>query len=202
MRDRCRCGQGDIPSPLRIIGGTDAAYTGQKGIGVVALYTFPGLEPVEYAVAVRHLLFPYVPGLFAFRELPICLAACEKLTTGFDLLMVNGHGYAHPQRFGMACHAGALLGVPTIGIASRPLSGRSGQPGRARGSCSPLMDRGEVVGMAVRTREGSRPVYVSAGYDTDLSFAVEITLAAARDRTMPLPLHGADRLAREYRRMM
>jgi deoxyribonuclease V len=202
MRDRCGCGQGGQTAGIRIIGGADAAYAGENGIGVVTLFSYPELEPVDHAVAVRRVLFPYVPGLFAYRELPLCLAAFEKLTTRPDLLMFNGHGYAHPHRFGMACHAGALLGIPTIGVASRPLSGQSADPDRSRGSCAPLLDGEEVVGMAVRTREGSRPVYVSAGYRTGLSFAVEVTLTATRDRRMPIPLHAADFLARDYRRMM
>jgi deoxyribonuclease V len=202
MRDRCGCGQEGYPAGIRIIGGADAAYAGETGIGVVALFSYPELELIEHAFAVRRVMFPYVPGLFAFRELPICLAACEKLTTSPDLLVFNGHGYAHPQRFGMACHAGALLGIPTIGVASRPLSGHSADPGRSRGSCAPIKVGEETVGMAVRTREGSRPVYVSGGYRTGLSFAVEVTLAAARDRRMPVPVHAADFLARGYRRMM
>lgn len=200
MRDRCGCGQGGLTAGIRIVGGADAAYARENGIGVVALFSYPGLEPVDHAVAVRRVLFPYVPGLFAYRELPLCLAACEKLTTRPDLLMFNGHGYAHPHRFGMACHAGALLGIPTIGVASRALSGRSEDPDRSRGSCAPLLDGKEVVGMAVRTRKGSRPVYVSAGYRTGLSFAVEITLTVTRDQRMPVPLHAADLLARDYRR--
>ena len=200
MRDRCGCGQGGQTATIRIIGGADAAYAGENGIGVVTLFSYPELEPVDHAIAVRRVLFPYVPGLFAYRELPLCLAACEKLTIRPDLLMFNGHGYAHPHRFGMACHGGALLGIPTIGVASRPLSGRSEDPDRSRGSCVPLLDGEEVVGMAVRTREGSRPVYVSAGYRTELSFAVEVTLTATRDRRMPVPLHAADLLARDYQR--
>jgi deoxyribonuclease V len=202
MRDRCGCGQGGKPSGIRIIGGADAAYIGENGIGVVALFSYPEMEPLEHAVAARRVLFPYVPGLFAFRELPLCLAACEKLSASPDLLIFNGHGYAHPQRFGMACHAGALLGIPTIGVASRLLSGHSADPDRSRGSCAPIRVGEETVGMAVRTREGSRPVYVSAGYGTGLSFAVEVTLAAARGRRMPEPLHAADLLARSFRRMM
>ncbi len=200
MRQRCGCGQGGSPPGIRIIGGADAAYSGEYGIGVIALFTYPGLEPVEHAVSIRRVLFPYVPGLFAFRELPLCLAAWEKLGTPADLLIFNGHGYAHPERFGMACHAGALIGVPTFGVATRPLIGRNVDPARSRGSRAPLLDGEEIIGMAVRTREGSRPVYISAGYRTGLTYAVTVTLSAARDQTMPVPLHAADLLAREYRR--
>lgn len=201
MRQRCGCGQGGSPSKIRIIGGADAAYAGEYGIGVVALFTYPGMEPVEHAVSMRRVSFPYVPGLFAFRELPLCLAAWEKLSTTADLLIFNGQGYAHPERFGMACHAGALTGIPTLGVASRPLTGRNIDPGWSRGSRAPLLDGEEIVGMAVRTREGSRPVYISAGYRTGLTFAVTVTLSTVRNGTMPVPLHAADLLAREYRRI-
>ncbi|HON80919.1 MAG TPA: endonuclease V [Methanoregulaceae archaeon] len=201
MRDRCGCGRGETMPEIRFIGGMDAFYTpGEIGVGVVAVFTFPELEVVEHAVACRHVLFPYVPGLFAFRELPLCLAACEKLSTQPDLLLVNGHGYAHPERFGIACHAGALLAIPTIGVASRPLSGKSAYPDYHRGSSTPLVDGGEQVGMVVRTREGSRPVYVSAGYCTTLPFAVKITLATAREQRLPRPIHSADVLARKLGR--
>jgi deoxyribonuclease V len=200
MHDRCGCGQGGAPSGIRIIGGADAAYAGAIGIGAVALFTLPELEPVEYAVALRQVLFPYIPGLFAFREIPLCLAACEKLSLQPDLLIFNGHGYAHPKRFGMACHAGALLKIPTIGVTSRPCAGSSMNPDTSRGSCTPLEDGTEEIGMAVRTRKGSAPVYVSAGYLTDRDLAIEITLATARDTRMPIPLHAADLIARNCMR--
>jgi deoxyribonuclease V len=201
MRDRCGCGRGETMLEIRYIGGMDAFYTpGEIGIGVVAVFTFPELEVVEHSVAIRYARFPYIPGLFAFREVPLCLAACEKLSTWPDLLLVNGHGYAHPERFGIACHAGALLAVPTIGVASRPLSGHSGHLDSKQGSIAPLLDGEEQIGMAVRTRESSRPVYVSAGYRTTLPFAVKVTLGTARDHRMPHPIHSADILARKIGR--
>jgi deoxyribonuclease V len=184
---------------VRVIGGADAAYAGDTGIGVIALLSFPGLRPVGHAVSVRKIQFPYISGLFAFRELPLYLAAYEKLGTLPDLLLVNGHGYAHPRRFGLACHAGATLGVPTIGVAARAAVGKAASPGNWKGACSPLTDGKEVIGMAVRTRVPGRPVIVSAGFRTDLRYAVEMTLTSAAGERMPLPLQAADRLARAYR---
>lgn len=199
LKPRYPCGRMTREIRVRVIGGADAAYAGDTGIGVIALLSFPELRPVGHAVAVRKVQFPYISGLFAFRELPLYLAAYEKLGIRPDLLLVNGHGYAHPRRFGLACHAGAALGVPTIGVAARPAVGRSDPPGDWRGACSPLTEEGEVVGMAVRTRVPGRPVIVSAGFRTDLRYAVEMTLASSTGGRMPLPLQAADRLARAYR---
>jgi deoxyribonuclease V len=194
------CGRQGGKIRVRAIGGADAAYSGDTGIGVIAVLSFPGLRPIGYAVSVRKVLFPYLPGLFAFREAPLYLAAYEKLGVYPDLLLVNGHGYSHPGRFGLACHAGVLLDIPTIGIAARLLCGSSVPPGPEKGSCSPVNDDEETIGMSVRTREGKRPIFVSAGYMTDLRFAVEMALASTAAVRIPLPIRAADSLAREYRR--
>jgi len=171
-------------------------------MGVIALLTFPGLEPIGHAVTVRKVLFPYVPGLFGFREAPLYLAACEKLGVLPDLLFANGHGYAHPQRFGLACHAGALLGIPTIGIASRLLCGSSALPGPEQGALAPVIDNDEIIGMSVRTKAGANPLIVSAGYLTDLPCAVEMTLACLAGDRLPRPLHTAHLLSQRYRDLL
>jgi deoxyribonuclease V len=199
FKTRYPCGRMTGEIRVRVIGGADVAYAEDTGIGVIALLSFPELRPVGHAVVVRKVLFPYISGLFAFRELPLYLAAYEKLGIRPDLLLVNGHGYAHPRRFGLACHAGAALGVPTIGVAARPAVGRVDPPKNWRGASSPLTEGGEVVGMAVRTRVPGRPVIVSAGFRTDLPYAVEMTLASSTRGRMPLPLQAADRLCRTYR---
>jgi deoxyribonuclease V len=194
------CGRKGREIRVTAIGGADASYDGDTGIGVIAVLSFPGLRPIGHTVSVRKVLFPYVPGLFAFRELPLYLAAYEKLGVYPDLLLVNGHGYSHPKRFGLACQAGAQLDTPTIGIASRLLCGRAVPPGPKEGSFSPVTDGQETIGMSVRTREGKKPIFVSAGYQTDLRFAVEMTLASTAAERIPLPIRAADSLARAYRR--
>jgi deoxyribonuclease V len=199
LRARYSCGVRGREISVKIIGGADAAYSGDTGIGVIALLSFPSLEPIGHAVAVRKVLFPYVPGLFGFREVPLYLAACEKLSRLPDLLFLNGHGFAHPRRFGMACHAGALLGIPTIGVTSRLLCGRAELPGPGIGSHTPVTDDGESIGMSVRTKAGSKPVVVSAGYLTDLPYAVEMTLSCLKGNRLPRPLHAAHLLSKQYR---
>jgi deoxyribonuclease V len=198
LRARYSCGVRGREKKIRLVGGADAAYSQDTGIGVIALLSFPDFEPIGHAIAIRKVLFPYLPGLFAFREAPLLLAACEKLGVLPDLLFVNGHGFAHPRRFGLACHTGALLDIPTIGVASQLLCGSVSPAGPEQGSSSLVTDNDEAIGMLVRTKAGSKPVCVSAGYLTDLPYAVEMTLACLNGNRLPLPLHAVDRIAREY----
>ena len=200
MRRRT-CGRKILREPEKIttIAGADAAYRGCFGTGVVIVLSFPDLRPLCHAYANRVVTFPYIPGLFGFRELPLIMAAFEKLPVIPDILLLDGHGYAHPRRFGSACQAGASLDIPTIGCAKRLLTGQYLSPGRIRGSCSSVIDQDTVIGMAVRTKTGARPVFVSAGYRTDLDCAVRIVQAAGGNHRIPEPLRMADMLARDYR---
>src|SRR5512136_3190248 len=147
----------------------------------------------------REVPFPYVPGYFAFREGPAVMAAVSGLTRRPDLLLVDGHGRAHPRRAGIACHVGLLLGIPTVGVAKRILSGDAGEIGPARGSRYAIMDRGEITGMAVRTKAGSRPVFVSAGFATDLETSVAAVLSTTASSRVPAPVREAHRISREVR---
>ncbi|MCC7467565.1 MAG: endonuclease V [Burkholderiaceae bacterium] len=200
MKERYDCGgSSQNPHPICTIAGADAAYGEGYGIGVVVLYAYPSLTIIGHGYAKRAVQFPYIPGLFAFRELPLIIAAYEKIGLVPDLLMVEGHGYAHPQRYGYACQAGAILGIPTIGIAKRPMRGdMEKHPGNERAMHQEILMGGEVTGMALRTRKGSPPVYVSAGYQTTLHFACRMVLETTRMHHLPEPVWAADLLSRKY----
>lgn len=200
MKERYGCGKTTRdPVQIRTVAGADASYTGEYGIGVVVLLSYPSLELTAHVYAKRPVLFPYVPGLFAFRELPLIMAAFEKMKKVPDLLFIDGHGYAHPRRFGYACHAGAVLGIPTIGIAKRPMIGQVKIPGHEHGSYEEIVMEGEVTGIALRTKRGTPPVYISAGYHTSLPFALMMVLETIRDHRIPEPIRIADLIARKYR---
>jgi deoxyribonuclease V len=123
--------------------------------------------------------------------------AVQQLETSPDLLLVEGHGTAHPRRFGAACHVGVLTELPTVGVAKNRLVGRCGDVPAAKGEWVPLIDGGEVVGAVLRTREGVKPVYVSPGLRVGLEAAVEHTFACCRRYRMPEPIRRAHQLARE-----
>ena len=197
------------PGGRRAIGkvaGVDAAFAdGGRVIRAAAvMLDFPGLVQTGEALIERPTAFPYVPGLLSFREVPALLEAVAQLPTMPDLILCDGHGYAHPRRFGLACHLGLWLDVPTIGVAKSRLTGSHDEPGPARGDVARLLaDRGlrpgERIGAVLRTREKVKPVYVSAGHRVSLRAAVALTLACATRYRLPEPTRLADKLSKAHR---
>jgi deoxyribonuclease V len=184
---------------VRRIAGVDVAYHGaarDRARAAVVVLKTKSLEEVERATAFRRVSFPYVPGLLAFREAPAMLEALAKVESSIDLLLVDGHGLAHPRRFGLACHVGVLTGLATVGVAKRRFVGGSRNLGQARGAWERLYHDGEVVGAVVRTRSEVTPVFVSIGHRVSLETAVALVLAAAPRFRVPEPLRRADALAR------
>ena len=181
------------------IGGADAAYTVGEVIAAVVVLTYPGGKELASAIAVARDPFPYIPGLFVFREGQAILSAFQALVCLPDIIFFHGHGIAHPRRCGLASHLGVLLDLPSIGVANQLLLGTTGPLGQKRGDTSPLIENEEEIGMAVRTRERARPVYVSIGHKTDLPQAVNLVLATTGEHRMPEPLRRADRMARAHR---
>jgi deoxyribonuclease V len=173
------------------IAGIDVSVRGELAAAAIAVLAFPSLEAVATVTATRPVRFPYVPGLLAFREVPVVLDALACLPTRPEFLMVDGHGYAHPRRFGIACHLAVALDLPGIGVGKTRFIGRHRDPGPRRGSAVRLVDDDEIVGRVVRTRERVRPVYVSVGNAVDLDTAVRITLRCARRFRLPEPIRAA-----------
>lgn len=171
---------------MRLVAGADVSFEEEGDVvaGVVLL-SYPSLAVVEESTVRRRARFPYVPGLLSFREAPPLLAAFERLGGLPDLVVFDGQGTAHPRGFGLACHMGLLLGVPTVGCAKSILVGEAGPLGRVRGSRSPLTHRGEVVGAALRTRDGVAPVYVSPGHLIGLAASCRWVLALCRGVRLP-----------------
>jgi deoxyribonuclease V len=177
---------------VRLVAGVDDGYVrhegGETAFAAVVVLSFPDLTVVEETTASVPVTFPYVPGFLSFREAPAMLAAIAKLGREPDLWLVDGHGYAHPRRIGIASHLGLILDRPTVGCAKSRLVGRWEGPGPNFGDRSPIVDRGEVVGMAVRTRPGHAPLLVSPGHKLDVEGAVEAALACCREgRYLPEP---------------
>lgn len=190
------------PTAPRYIAGLDAAFSadGRTCLAAVVLWDVIERRVVEERTAARPLRFPYVPGLLSFREAPALLAALRKLERAPDLLMCDGQGLAHPRRFGIACHLGVICHLPSIGCAKSLLVGEHDLPARARGSCAPLVHRGEAVGEVVRTQDGVRPVFVSVGHLVDLAGARRLVLECAIRYRLPEPTRLADKLVGRLKR--
>jgi deoxyribonuclease V len=189
---------------IRAVAGADIAVEGKgeraRGFAGVIVYSFPDLQEIERQSAVLPLRFPYVPGLLAFREGPVLLEALSKLRTEPDLLLFDAQGYAHPRRFGLASHLSLVLDTPGIGVAKSILVGRYEDPPDCVGAWTPLVDGGEIIGAALRTRAGVQPVYISVGHRIDLETAVELALRCADGYRVPKPTREADHFVEQLKR--
>ncbi len=178
----------EVTTP-RFIAGVDisAGKRGEMATGAVVVLNYPELRVVETKVAQDKLELPYIPGLLSFRESPLTLAACQKLTITPDLILVDGQGIAHPRRLGLASHLGLFLNTPTIGCAKSLLCGNHEAPGAEPSSYAEVADRGEIIGAALRTKLRVKPVYVSIGHKVDLQTAIYWVMNCCRGYRLPEP---------------
>jgi deoxyribonuclease V len=192
----------DDHGPIRYVAGADLAFDPATNVAVagVIVYRFPEMVEVERRWARRPLRFPYIPGLLSFREIPVLLAALARLKTAPDLIFVDGHGRAHPRRFGVACHLGVLLDTPSIGCGKSLLVGKHREPGSSAGSTCSLIDKFECVGTVLRTRDGVKPIYVTQGHRVSLPSAVRLVKRTLDGFRIPKPTREADHYVGELRR--
>ncbi|HSB34026.1 MAG TPA: deoxyribonuclease V [Nitrospirota bacterium] len=184
----------------RYVAGVDAAFSAQEVFAAACLYRFPELDLVEECFAVRRLSFPYVPGYLAFREGPAIIAALERLSGRPDLILVDGQGIAHPRGVGIASSLGVLSGIPTIGCAKSRLIGVHDEPGRKKGDWAPLRFENKTIGAVLRTRDDTRPIFISPGHKIDMDSSIRLTLACTGAFRIPEPLRCADTLSKKAKK--
>ncbi|OCR02839.1 endonuclease V [Oscillatoriales cyanobacterium USR001] len=178
------------------VAGVDVGYNDvtKKARAAVVVLSFPDLQLKEQVVMQSAVSFPYISGFLSFREIPAVLTALENLTIVPDLILCDGQGLAHPRRFGLACHLGVLTGVPTIGVAKTRFIGEHEPVASDRGSWQPLCDRDEIIGAALRTQKGVKPVYVSIGHKVNLNQAIDYVIRCTLKYRLPETTRLADRL--------
>lgn len=188
----------------KVVAGVDVSVEEERARAAVVLHSYPELVPLRAVMAEMPVSFPYVPGLLAFREGPVVLAALEQLEDAPDVLMFDAQGMAHPRRMGLAAHLGVLLDLPAVGCAKSRLCGTYVEPGEKKGSWTRLVESNErghgscqdqVIGAVVRTRDRVRPVFVSVGHRMDLETAVALVLDCATRYRLPEPTRWAHRVA-------
>jgi deoxyribonuclease V len=193
------------PKEIRRVAGVDNGYVkladGMVAFAAVVIMDFPSLEVTETIIADRPVTFPYVPGLLTFREAPAILAALEQLGLEPDVLLFDGHGYAHPRRFGIASHMGVILDRPSIGFAKSRLVGTYDEPADEFGATTTLKDKGELIGAVLRSFPGHSPLFISPGHKVSIASATQIALACCTGTSlMPAPTQEAHNAVAEATR--
>lgn len=194
---------GNVDNP-ELIAAVDTAYgSGSEIVFASAVVTtFPQIEIVERTYHYGPVGFPYHPGLFYFREGPVIIEALAKIDSDPDLLIIHGHGLAHPKLCGMACHVGIVFDKPTIGCARKLLAGHHRPVGSSKGSSQPITIRSKEVGLAYRSKENVKPIFISPAYKCDLAQAKKIIVQNLRGFRLPEPLRLAHLFANKYKRHM
>ena len=178
------------------IGGVDISIKTETAHAAIVVIRYPDLTPREAATADAPLVFPYIPGLLAFREGPAVLAAWDKLQNKPDMLMFDGQGIAHPRGIGIASQMGLWLERPTIGVAKSRLYGRHEEVGPKRGDQAALLDKnGHMIGTVLRSREKTNPLYISPGHLIDVKHATKFVLACIAGYRLPEPTRWAHKIA-------
>jgi deoxyribonuclease V len=197
LREQVRTDAGLARTP-RLVAGLDAAYAVGSDVvaGAVVVLDMEDLSVVDSATVTAVAEFPYVPGLLAFREIPVLTRAMEKLTARPDVLVCDGYGIAHPRRFGLASHLGVITGLPSLGVGKTAFVGTHAEPGPERGDRAELVDAGEVVGGVLRTQRNVKPVFVSPGHLIDVAGACDLVLRLAPRYRLPETTRHADHLSR------
>ncbi|MCG8553579.1 MAG: deoxyribonuclease V [Desulfobacterales bacterium] len=184
----------------RLAAGVDVAYqkNGDRLVAAAAVLDVKTFKLVESAHVEDEVKFPYIPGLFSFRELPALIKVLDKLSSTPDFIVCDGQGIAHPRRFGLACHLGVIFDIPTIGCSKTRLTGTADTPEAQRGASALLKDKGEVIGAALRTQDNIKPVYVSIGHRVSLETACQWILRLSPNYRLPETTRYADQMVNAY----
>lgn len=183
---------------IEYIAGIDCSYDikSKLSFAIIVIMKLGELAPIEIVRAELPTGFPYVPGLLSFREIPVILAAFNQLKIQPDLLMVDGHGIAHPRRLGIAAHLGVLLDIPSIGVAKSKLTGHYKEPNLTKGSWNVLTDKGIKIGTVLRSKDNVKPLFISPGHRIGQETAVELVLQCLTKYRLPEPTRIADKISK------
>jgi deoxyribonuclease V len=183
-----------ILSP-KIVAGVDVSVKDGLARAAVVVMSAGDMSIIEISAHTMKVSFPYIPGLLAFREIPVILAAFDKLKTLPDALIVDGQGIAHPRRFGLASHLGVELDLPAIGCAKTRLVGVYEEPEDCKGAYTYLRDKDEIIGAVLRTRKGVKPVFISTGHKVDLEGSIKVISSLTLKFRLPEPIRSAHKAA-------
>jgi deoxyribonuclease V len=181
----------DLDSKIDTVCGVDVGFKDNKAYAAAVVLRFPVMKILEQAFIISDTLMPYIPGLLSFREIPALIPVLEKLTIKPDVIIADGQGLAHPRRLGLASHLGLVFDLPSIGCAKSRLTGKACEPENRKGAFTLLHEGEEVIGAVVRTKENTKPLYISIGHKICLDTAVRVVLDCCAGYRLPEPTRKA-----------
>jgi deoxyribonuclease V len=190
-----------ISEDIRFVGATAVAFDTNKNFihAALSVLTYPKLDLVEQCGISREIRFEYVSGLLAFREGGPLMSLFRKIENDLGLVVFHAHGQAHPRRFGLASHLGVLLDIPSIGISNKVLVGHHEYLPKEKFSESGIIYQSEKVGVALRTKEGVNPIFISTGHKADLSSSVQTIKRLVTNYRFPEPTRLAQLAANKQK---
>lgn len=192
----------DLKRPVQYVAGADVSFNKfepEVYTGIVVL-EYESMRVVAHSLVMGKAGFPYIPGLLSFREIPSLIEAWESLPMQPDIVMLDGHGIAHPRRMGIAAHFGLLAGVPSLGCAKKLLTGTTEDPETEKGSYTIIRKNEDILGWSLRTKNKVKPMFVSPGHLCSMEDCRQIALHCSRGYRMPEPTRRAHLLVNELRR--
>lgn len=174
------------------IGACDQVFYSNKVLSVVVVCD-KDMKVVEQKHAILDVKMPYTSGFQFYREGPAVMEAFSQLAKKPSVLMVEANGILHPLRIGMASQLGLVLDVPTIGVAKILLCGEV-EDGMV------LVNK-EIRGAQLKTREFSKPIFISPGHRISLETSAELVKESMRDpHKLPEQLHIAHKTSNKMRK--
>lgn len=199
LRDNIRLDP--IKENIKTIAGADISLNRFSEViyaGIIIL-RYTDLQPLAYSLIKGITRFPYIPGFLAFREVPALVAAWQQIPVKPDVLMLDGHGIAHPRRMGIAAHFGSLVAVPTMGCAKKILFGKYEEPGISKGAYTPIRDKEEIIGYALRSKDKVKEVFISPGSRMRMEDSLRIATHCVGRYRLPEPTRRAHEFVNLFR---
>lgn len=192
----------DLPRPIQYVAGADVSFNKFEDdiYAVIIVLEYGSMKMVARSAVKDKMDFPYIPGLLSFREIPSLMKAWQMLPLRPDVVVVDGHGIAHPRSMGIAAHFGLVAGVPSIGCAKKLLTGKFEEPGLEKGDFSPIKKQEKVIGFALRTKYKVKPMLVSPGHLCSMDDSLQVALHCARGYRLPEPTRLAHLTVNQLRK--
>ena len=187
-------------SKIKTIGAFDISYKDDKAFAAGIIIDSITEEVLDEKVIVSKIPFPYVPTYLFLREVPSFISLLSEISIKPDLILIDGHGIAHPKNTGSATVFGVLTEIPSIGVAKKPLKFFNYKQTELEFLKQVILNK-NFVGYRYQPKTSWNPVFISPGNKVSVksSFTLVQNLFK-KSFKLPFPLHKAHNLATEFRK--